>query len=147
MNYPKKNRFQSVQIAARCLYNIQRENLVFKNSLCICTNMQLYILLYCVCKSFLSVKPHTSFHKRQSPSRPQKQKEGGRGRWGRRGGVHERIRKEGKGGVRLKYTFAIYLSIHTNTYIYLSICHSLATPQTIYLLYPHVLRENSKQNI
>ena len=30
MNYPKKNRFQSVPIAALCLYNIQRENLVFK---------------------------------------------------------------------------------------------------------------------
>ena len=31
MNYPKKNRYQSVPIAALCLYNIQRENLVFKN--------------------------------------------------------------------------------------------------------------------
>ena len=31
----QKNRFQSVPIAAFCLYNIQRENLVFKNSLCI----------------------------------------------------------------------------------------------------------------
>ena len=31
MNYPKKNRFLSVPIAALCLrYNIQRENLVFK---------------------------------------------------------------------------------------------------------------------
>ena len=29
----QKNRFQSVPIAALCLYNIQRENLVFKNSL------------------------------------------------------------------------------------------------------------------
>ena len=29
-----KNRFQSVPIAALCLYNIQRENLVFRNSLC-----------------------------------------------------------------------------------------------------------------
>ena len=36
MNYPKKNKFQSVPITALCLYNIQRENLVFKNSLCIC---------------------------------------------------------------------------------------------------------------
>ena len=34
MNYPK-TRFQSVLIAALCLYNIQRENLVFKKSLCI----------------------------------------------------------------------------------------------------------------
>ena len=34
MNYPKKNRFQSVPIAALRLYNIQRENLVFKKSLC-----------------------------------------------------------------------------------------------------------------
>ena len=34
MNYTKKNRFQSVPIAALCLYNIQRENLAFKNSLC-----------------------------------------------------------------------------------------------------------------
>ena len=33
MNYPKKPRFQSVRIAALCLYNIQRENLVFKKSL------------------------------------------------------------------------------------------------------------------
>ena len=31
----KKTRFQSVPIAALCLINIQRENLVFKNSLCI----------------------------------------------------------------------------------------------------------------
>ena len=31
----QKTRFQSVPIAALCLYNIQRENLVFKNSLCI----------------------------------------------------------------------------------------------------------------
>ena len=30
---PKKQ-VQSVPIAALCLYNIQRENLVFKNSLC-----------------------------------------------------------------------------------------------------------------
>ena len=30
----KKNRFQSVPIAALCLYNIQRENLVLKKSLC-----------------------------------------------------------------------------------------------------------------
>ena len=34
MNCPKKNRFQSVPIAALCLYRIQRENLVYKNSLC-----------------------------------------------------------------------------------------------------------------
>ena len=34
MNYPKKTRFQSVPIAALCLYNIQRKNLIFKNSLC-----------------------------------------------------------------------------------------------------------------
>ena len=34
MNYPKKNRFQSVPIAALSLYNIQRENLVLKKSLC-----------------------------------------------------------------------------------------------------------------
>ena len=34
MNYPQKNRFQSVPIADLCLYNIQRENLVLKNSLC-----------------------------------------------------------------------------------------------------------------
>ena len=33
MNYPKKIRFQSVPITALCLYNIQHENLVFKNSL------------------------------------------------------------------------------------------------------------------
>ena len=33
----QKNRFQSVPIVALCLYNIQRENLVFKNSLCITT--------------------------------------------------------------------------------------------------------------
>ena len=31
MNYPQKNRFQSVPIAALRLSNIQRENLVFKN--------------------------------------------------------------------------------------------------------------------
>ena len=31
MNYPKKTRFQSVPIAALRLYNIQLENLVFKN--------------------------------------------------------------------------------------------------------------------
>ena len=31
----QKTRFQSVPIAALCLYNIQCENLVFKNSLCI----------------------------------------------------------------------------------------------------------------
>ena len=31
----QKNRIQSVPIAALCLYNIQRENLVLKNSLCI----------------------------------------------------------------------------------------------------------------
>ena len=30
----EKTSFQSVPIAALCLYNIQRENLVFKNSLC-----------------------------------------------------------------------------------------------------------------
>ena len=30
----EKTSFQSVPIAAMCLYNIQRENLVFKNSLC-----------------------------------------------------------------------------------------------------------------
>ena len=54
MNYPKKNRFQSVPFAALLvisvslifhgvgqmskfgLYNLQRENLVFKNSLCSC---------------------------------------------------------------------------------------------------------------
>ena len=35
MNYPKKNRFQSARIAALCLYNIQRENLVYKKSLSI----------------------------------------------------------------------------------------------------------------
>ena len=34
MNYPQKNRFQSVPIAALSLYNIQRENLVFKRSPC-----------------------------------------------------------------------------------------------------------------
>ena len=34
MSYPKKTRFQSVPIAALCLYNVQRENLVFKKSLC-----------------------------------------------------------------------------------------------------------------
>ena len=34
MNYPKKYRFQFVPIAALCLHIIQRENLVFKNSLC-----------------------------------------------------------------------------------------------------------------
>ena len=34
MNYPKKNRFQSVPVAALCLYNIQREDLVFKTFLC-----------------------------------------------------------------------------------------------------------------
>ena len=34
MNYPKKNRFQSVPIAALRLHKIQRENLVFKKSLC-----------------------------------------------------------------------------------------------------------------
>ena len=33
MNYQKKNRFQSVRITALCLYNLQRENLVFKKSL------------------------------------------------------------------------------------------------------------------
>ena len=32
----KKKQVQSVPIAALCLYNIQRENLVFKNSLCSC---------------------------------------------------------------------------------------------------------------
>ena len=32
MKYPKKTRFKSVPIAALCLYNIQRENLVLKNS-------------------------------------------------------------------------------------------------------------------
>ena len=37
MNYLKKNRFQSVQIAALSLYNIQRENLVFIKFLCIIT--------------------------------------------------------------------------------------------------------------
>ena len=31
----KKNRFQSARIAALCLHNIQRENLVFKKSLSI----------------------------------------------------------------------------------------------------------------
>ena len=31
----QKTRFQSVPIPALCLYNIQRENLVLKNSLCI----------------------------------------------------------------------------------------------------------------
>ena len=31
----QKNRFRSVPIAALCLHNIQRENLVFENSLCI----------------------------------------------------------------------------------------------------------------
>ena len=35
MNYPPKNRFQSVPIAALYLYNIQCKNLGFKNSLCI----------------------------------------------------------------------------------------------------------------
>ena len=29
MNYRKKNMFQSVPIVALCLYNIQRENLIF----------------------------------------------------------------------------------------------------------------------
>ena len=33
MKYPKKNRFQSVRIAALCPYNIQREKLFFKKSL------------------------------------------------------------------------------------------------------------------
>ena len=31
MNYPNYTRFQSAPIAALSLYNIQRENLVFKN--------------------------------------------------------------------------------------------------------------------
>ena len=36
MNYPpKKNRFQSVPIASLRLYNVERENLVLKKSLCI----------------------------------------------------------------------------------------------------------------
>ena len=30
----QKTRFQSVPIAALCLYNIQRENLAFKNYIC-----------------------------------------------------------------------------------------------------------------
>ena len=38
----QKTMFQSVPIAALCLYNIQRENLVFKNSLC----MKLFIICF-----------------------------------------------------------------------------------------------------
>ena len=44
MNYPK-NQVQSVPIAALCPYNIQRENLVFKNSLCI-LNVNVCIYFY-----------------------------------------------------------------------------------------------------
>ena len=36
----QKTMFQSVPIAALCLYNIQRENLVFKNSLNIKKNCE-----------------------------------------------------------------------------------------------------------
>ena len=41
MKYHKKTRFQSDPIAALCLYNIQRENLVIKNSLCIISDLQI----------------------------------------------------------------------------------------------------------
>ena len=41
----QKTRFQSVPIAAFCIYNIQRENLVFKNSLCMSRFHFLYMLI------------------------------------------------------------------------------------------------------
>ena len=43
MNYPKKNRFRSVPIAELCLYNIQREILVFKKSLCMSAKMPIQV--------------------------------------------------------------------------------------------------------
>ena len=52
INYPKKNRFQSVPIVALCLYNIQRENLVFKNSLCIYHPFPICFLFYLFFLSF-----------------------------------------------------------------------------------------------
>ena len=51
MNYPKKNRFKSV--AALCPYNIQCENLVFKNSLCLCLDL-IQLIVNCYKDSYIT---------------------------------------------------------------------------------------------
>ena len=52
----QKTRSQSVRMAALCLYNIQRENLVFKKSLGICKFKRgTYSLVSCLAVSILSV--------------------------------------------------------------------------------------------
>ena len=55
MNYPKKTTFQSVPIAALCLYNIQRENHFFFLNLSVFVIIHPYIIQSPFCISILCI--------------------------------------------------------------------------------------------